>query len=472
MSDIVTEILAEKLEKPEKLAAAGMNDYIRRALEEVKDTGAKKIAVIDILNETIKFWIISSWNQRLLNPNVSFRQAFDQRREIFESVKAVSKEDIFSSDARAKYDATIKIITDLFELPGLIVFEGNKIKGFISLANFSESEYEKIESFKKSFLTIEQIKQKAKLKGALASIGLHGSYEGIDLRDSDLRGVDFSKAELRKAILRGADLTKANLSGADLTNANLIRARLDGAILKDAILIEANLSYTQLWHANLENAQLQGAILQESVLFGANLKFANLENANLFNAGLMSANFEGADLSNADIRNANLKGATFNENTKLNDVEINSITIDNLTESALKANWSPEIKQIIIEKYIGNSFVLKTTSFFKKEYQEKYRNIVMEKTGALPEKVYNIHAIIDSTIENALEKVDHVEYFLPSHPGTSGHQIKSDYKDKFQLKDLAYTDIYIYAEVYLKGKDEPIRLREFITLKESSPRLL
>lgn len=319
----------------EKLISVDINDTVRKALEETKNIDAKKIAVKDNLEN---FWVISYWKLKLLDPNITLKQAYDNNREIFEIVKTVSSdEEIFN------------ISNALYSLPGLIVIEKEKVKGFISLANFSESE---LEWLKRPLLTLEQIKQMAKVKGGLAGINLHGyDLKEIDLRDSDLRGVDFSGADLSKADLQRADLTGANLSNARLIDAKLIRAKLNGANLKGAILIGADLRFAQLWSADLENADLQYANLKDSVLFSANLKLAKLNNAVLYNAGLMSANLEGAVLRNADISSANLKYAIFDEKTDLKDIEINSITIDNLTDSALKADWNLEVKQFLKEKY-------------------------------------------------------------------------------------------------------------------------
>ncbi len=344
MNDKITDIFAEKFGNPEKLVLLGMNDLVNNALKEAKDIDAKKIAIVDINERTRNFFVIPAWKLLLLNPNISFKQVYSENKEIFEKVKEASKDSITSI-----YNI-IGIIESLYKFPGLIILEGEQITGFVSLANFSKSELEEIDFFKKSFWIREE---RVKMKGVLAGVRLHESYlVKVDLMGADIRGADLSKANLSRANLRSANLTGANLSGANLTDAKLVRAKLDGANLKDAILMNADLRNAELWNADLENAQLQGANLTDSVLYRANLKSANLENANLYNAGLMSANLEGTDLSNADIRNANFKYAIFDEKTKLNGIEINSITIDNLTESALKADWNPEIKQILEKKWV------------------------------------------------------------------------------------------------------------------------
>lgn len=320
MSNIVRDILTEEL------VLVDINDSVQEALKKVENIRTKNVAIQ--LPEG-DFWITSSWNLRSLNPNITLQQTYNAKKEIFERVGTVSSDEEIS-----------RIITDLYELPGLIVFEEGNIKGFVSLTDFLGQD------------PISIIKQKAKMKGGLAGIDLHESdLKGIDLRNADLRGANLSMADLSKAKLRGANLTGANLSGANLTDANLVRAKLDRATLKDTVLINADLRHAELWHADLEGAKLKGANLRETVLYVANLRSANLEGADLFDAGLMSAILEGADLNNANIRGANLKRARFDEKTNLRGAEVDNITIGNLTVSALEANWDPETKRIIREKY-------------------------------------------------------------------------------------------------------------------------
>ncbi|GFO96604.1 pentapeptide repeat-containing protein [groundwater metagenome] len=437
----------------EKLVLFDFNNSVKEALEAV--TGdIKKIAVKD---NTGNYWIISFWRLRLLNdPNITLEQAFNTNTEIFETVRTVSSE-----------EEIIDIIKDLYSLSGLIVVEDENIKGFFSLANFSESQ---LELLSKHRFTIEEIERRAKIKGRLTGIDLHEyDLEGIDLRNADLTNANLNKAILRKANLRNADITGAIFNDADLTEANLVRAKLNRTKLKNAKLNRADLRMAQLWHANLENAELIEARLNDTELYSANLRYANLTGADLFNAGLMNAVLEGADLTNADIRNANLKYATFDKKTDLKDIEINSITIDNLTENALTANWDAETKQIIKEKYLPNSFFLRSTSFFLKDRQPKYWEEHPELKGI---KLYNIHVILDSSIEGALEKVNCVEYIL--NPTYKERQIqkKKDYEDKFRLEELAYGEYILEAKVFLKGKEEkPIVLQHHIKLEESGPRI-
>jgi hypothetical protein len=116
----------------------------------------------------------------------------------------------------------------------------------------------------------------------------------------------------------------------------------------------------------------------------------------------------------------------------------------------------------------SGTFVLKTTSFFQKERQKEF----WEKDPSLNGyKLYNIHAIIDSSVEGMLEKVERVEYFLPAHPPPLQIQVRTDYKDKFLLKELAHGAFWLTATVFLKGKKTPIELKKHIELQELGPRI-
>lgn len=326
MDNRIEDILTHK---PEEIVSVDINNSVHDTLIKAKNIRADKIVVHD--ETTGDYWVIPSWKLWALDPNINFKQVYIENRKIFEKVKTISnKEDI------------TKIIPELYGTPGLIVIKDEKIEGFISLTDFLEE----FDRKPRSFLT-----QKAKIKGALAGVELHGSYVGIDLRNGDLRGADLSKADLSGANLRGADLTGAILNSSILKDAKLVRAKLTGAKLIDSILTGADLRYAELWSVDLERANLEGAKLRDAVLYRANLKEANLKNADLLNAGLMSANFSGADLSNANLRQANLKFVIFDEKTNLTNIEIDSITIDNLTSSALKAKWPPEVQKILGEKF-------------------------------------------------------------------------------------------------------------------------
>jgi hypothetical protein len=86
-------------------------------------------------------------------------------------------------------------------------------------------------------------------------------------------------------------------------------------------------------------------------------------------------------------------------------------------------------------------------------------------------KMYAFQVIIDAP-KSILEQIEYVIYKLPSWP--KDHQIqKVDNRERhFELKELAYGPSTIYAEVKLKGQDNPVTLSHPIILTEEGERLL
>lgn len=125
-----------------------------------------------------------------------------------------------------------------------------------------------------------------------------------------------------------------------------------------------------------------------------------------------------------------------------------------------------DIKSKIMQEIC--SFVIRTTTFFREDEQEKLQN----RTGRTGLKIYDIRAIIDSKVEGALEKVDRVEYLLPGYPEELRNLKRSDYTDKFFLKELAFGDFELIANVYLKKEESPIELKKWIELKKRGPRII
>lgn len=314
-------LLREKLS--EKIINVELDDSVQKAIDIANSKGVRKIALFD---RNKNYWVIPLWKLSLLNPNISLKKAYDEKKEIFEKVDTVQGSEEIA-----------KVISKLYEFSGLIMMEGEEIIGFVSLADFSDIELKQIKISEKPSLTIDQIKQKANTEGGLVGVDLSGAnLSGADLRKTNLKGVNLSGADLGDANLWSADLTGANLSNANLIKANLKYANLSGTILYKTKLNEADMKHAQLWYADLEEAQLEKADLTDAVLFNANLKLANLRHANLKDAGLMNAKFYGADLSYANIIGANLKYALFDEKTKLNDIKKNYITIQNITDERVK----------------------------------------------------------------------------------------------------------------------------------------
>lgn len=125
-----------------------------------------------------------------------------------------------------------------------------------------------------------------------------------------------------------------------------------------------------------------------------------------------------------------------------------------------------DIKTSIIKEIF--SLILRTTSWFMKERQEEYSQKYPEMSGY---KIYNIKACIDSDVPGVLERVDRVEYHLHPSYGEKQIQTKSDYKDKFLLKELTEGRYNLIAKVFLKGKEEPIELQQYLELQKDGPHI-
>lgn len=323
----------------EKIASVCIDETVQRALEKIRSIGANKIVVYNIIKKG-DFWVIPAWKLRLVDdPNITLLRACSEKKEIFEKVGAISSTDGIG-----------KAFPDLYKVTGLVVADREKIVGFLSLADFSELDLERLKAIGEPSLDREEFEQRVRNKESLMDVSLHGDYSRIDLHNADLRSADLSESNLSKADLREADLSNANLSGADLTEAKLMRTKLRGANLTGAKLVSADLRYAELWSANLEKANLNKADLSQAVLFNANLKGAILDEANLRNAGMMSVRLENAKFRGAKTINTNLKYAKFNEESDFTGAEINWLTMQTLTERSLEAKWDTEVEKFIKEK--------------------------------------------------------------------------------------------------------------------------
>ncbi len=110
-------------------------------------------------------------------------------------------------------------------------------------------------------------------------------------------------------------------------------------------------------------------------------------------------------------------------------------------------------------------YYLNHTSFLRHEKQEEFR----ARTG-VRRNHYDIHVIVDSFYNGALERVEKVEYYLHrAYPHSI--QVRTDYRDKFLLKELANGEYVLQAKVYVKEKADFVRLQRYISLWESGPRL-
>jgi hypothetical protein len=110
------------------------------------------------------------------------------------------------------------------------------------------------------------------------------------------------------------------------------------------------------------------------------------------------------------------------------------------------------------EKLPADYFYINHKSHLNEEKQEKYKS----RTG-LNFDLYNIEVSVESYYKEAIEKVEKVEYYLhESYPEPI--YIKTNKKDNFLLKELAYGEYVLISKVFLKGQNTPIVLNRYINL--------
>ncbi len=112
------------------------------------------------------------------------------------------------------------------------------------------------------------------------------AFDGLDLRDVDLKG----------ARLRDGTFFRADLSRSDLSEVSGFRAKFVNAVMREVKLYKAKLS-----EADFTKADLTGASLAD----------ADLRRARFFDSILRNADFTGARLRGADFTRADLSGATW-----------------------------------------------------------------------------------------------------------------------------------------------------------------
>jgi len=83
--------------------------------------------------------------------------------------------------------------------------------------------------------------------------------------------------------------------------------------------------------------------------------------------------------------------------------------------------------------------------------------------------MYCFQAVIQAEDE-VLDRIEYVEYHLhPTYPNPI--QTITNRKSRFKLKELAWGESNLRAEVKVKGQDELIRLSRYINLTETGPKI-
>jgi len=188
-------------------------------------------------------------------------------------------------------------------------------------------------------------------------------FDGLNLKNRDLRyanllGAVLPKADLRRVQLQGAVLLKAKLQGVvgwdktqlqgailggtQLQSAGLIEADLQGADLRGANLQGAALGWAKLQSADLRGADLQGADLNGAKLQGADLRGAKLQGANLRETNFQGADLVYAKLQGSDLALAKLQGAELRE-AELLGVDWSLANLDGIfIAESLMSDWNDQ----------------------------------------------------------------------------------------------------------------------------------
>lgn len=83
--------------------------------------------------------------------------------------------------------------------------------------------------------------------------------------------------------------------------------------------------------------------------------------------------------------------------------------------------------------------------------------------------MYAFHVVVQATDE-VLDRIESVRYSLhPSYPNPI--QVVTDRKSRFKLKELAWGESSVRAEVKIKGQDQPIKLNRYINLTLTGPEI-
>lgn len=89
-------------------------------------------------------------------------------------------------------------------------------------------------------------------------------------------------------------------------------------------------------------------------------------------------------------------------------------------------------------------------------------------------QMYQIHVIVYGRPE-ILNRIKSVTYHLKGYPPNRAVQEGGERKKNFELKELAWGQSYVRADVVIKdqpaGSGNPVQLYQFISLHESGPRL-
>jgi hypothetical protein len=127
----------------------------------------------------------------------------------------------------------------------------------------------------------------------------------------------------------------------------------------------------------------------------------------------------------------------------------------------------PALKTTTNSDLTNQTYFLNHTSFLRPEKQKDFQ----ERTR-VPLDHYDIRVIIDSEDDNALDRIERVEYILhEAYPEPIRVRTQQHRRDYFLLKELANGEYLLRAKVFIGGQNAPVELQRYITLWRSGPEL-
>jgi hypothetical protein len=137
----------------------------------------------------------------------------------------------------------------------------------------------------------------------------------------------------------------------------------------------------------------------------------------------------------------------------------------------IAAEWKEADRDVSTEGAVEHPpdlYFMNHTSFLRPDKQQEFQ----ARTGVNADH-YDIRVILDSFYPDALERVEHVTYYLHKAYGQYGSpiRIRANPGDKFLLKELANGEYVLVAEVKVRGEQAPIILNRYITLWKCGPRI-
>lgn len=153
----------------------------------------------------------------------------------------------------------------------------------------------------------------------------NNDLRGINLGGFELAGKAFDGIWLRNVDLRFSELSVAQLDGANLYNANLGAAMAIHASFMNAILCQVDFSQSFLSQSRFELSDLNSANFNDSICYQAQFNGAILKNVTVRGAMMRNTSFKAVEVEDKGIRKlkvSDLTGLSWDERTEFNDTDL------------------------------------------------------------------------------------------------------------------------------------------------------